>query len=75
MTNNLFLYRKKYKITQAEIAQIIKKGNRAVSLKENGKTEFTQSEMADITKFFKKLNPYITVEGIFFKELVTDSVT
>ncbi|MGL5087643.1 MAG: helix-turn-helix transcriptional regulator [Clostridium sp.] len=75
MSNNLVLYRKKYKVTQAEIAKVINKGNRSVSLKENGKSEFTQTEMSDITKFFKSLNKNITVEAIFFKDYMTDTVT
>lgn len=75
MLDNLILCRKKYKIQQSEIAEVINKTNKTVSLKENGKIPITRDEMIKITAHIKKkYNPNITVEDIFFKNNTTESV-
>ena len=73
--SNLVLVRKKYKITQADIAEVIEKTNKTVSLKENGEIPFTQEEIIKIIKFINlKYDKKVSVDDIFFTNNITESV-
>ena len=52
--NKVLGYRKMYKLNQSVLAKELNIGLNTYSFKENGKTEFTLSEMRKLTLFFKK---------------------
>lgn len=63
--NKVLGYRKMYKLNQSVLAKELNIGLNTYSFKENGKTEFTLSEMRKLTLFFKKYNPKLTMDEIF----------
>lgn len=63
--NKVLGYRKMYKLNQSVLAKELNIGLNTYSFKENGKTEFTLSEMRKLTLFFKKYNPNLTMDEIF----------
>lgn len=64
----VILYRKKFKLTQKKIAKQAKICERSYGYKENGIYNFTLPEMIRITNYFKKLDPLITMDDLFFDE-------
>lgn len=66
MPNKLLGMRKAVGVTQAEIAKYLNIAQITFSRKESGKSEFKRTEMENITTFFKKYYPDITLEEIFF---------
>lgn len=70
MNKKLIAYRKMLNITQKQLADEINISSTSFCHKENGKKNFTQSEMIKITSYFKESIPTITMDEIFFK---TDS--
>ena len=73
--SNLVLIRKKFKITQKQIAEVINKSDKTVSLKENGSVPFTQEEIIRISNFIKNnYDDSITIMDIFFTKNITESV-
>lgn len=63
--NKVLGYRKMYKLNQSVLAKELNIGLNTYSFKENGKTEFTLSEMRKLTLFFKQYNPDLTMDEIF----------
>ena len=63
--NKLLGYRKMFNLNQTAIAKELGVGLNTYSFKENGKSEFTLSEMRKITLLFKKYNPNLTMDEIF----------
>lgn len=73
--SNLVLIRKKFKITQKQIAEVINKSDKTVSLKENGSVPFTQEEIIKISNFIKRnYDDSITIMDIFFTKNITENV-
>lgn len=70
MNNTLKAYRKLFNITQIQMAEIIGIGLTSYNHKEQGKKEFTHSEMTQILSFLKTKIPDITAEEIFFNNEV-----
>lgn len=70
MNNTLKAYRKLLNLTQSEMAEIIGKGLTTYNHKEQGKKDFTRSEMIEIVEFLKTKIPEITAEEIFFTDKV-----
>ena len=70
MENNIAKYRRYLGITQKEMAKRIGIGRSTFHLKEKGKLDFTQTEILKITKEIRKTFPDITVEELFFNDLV-----
>lgn len=70
MANNVAAIRKRLNITQEELAGVIQKSRPTLSAKEKGLIPFTQVEMNDIHKEFIKHSPKITIEQIFFTDLI-----
>lgn len=68
-------YRKMYNITQKDLATLLKVSPTTYSYKENGRTYFNQEEMIKITNEFKKHNPTITMDDIFFESGVNFKLT
>lgn len=69
MPNKLAGYRKMYGIQQKDIAKIIGIPVQTYCNKErNQKAEFRRSEMIKLTHFFKKLNPSLTMDELFFNQ-------
>lgn len=67
MPNNVAGFRAKYKISQKILADICNISLPTYCNKENNvKAEYTRSEMVAITKFFKKYDPAITMDELFF---------
>lgn len=67
MPNKLVGYRKMYGINQSVIAELIGIPVQTYCNKErNQKAEFKRSEMVKLTHFFKKLNPSLTMDELFF---------
>ena len=65
MQNNVAGYRKMFRITQAELAEKVQMQTPNLSLKENGKVEFKQSEMVGILNVFREFRPSLTLDDIF----------
>lgn len=64
-----------FDINQSELAKLINVTLNTYSAKERGVTFFNQIEMIKITIFFKEYNPKLTMDDIFFKHEVTETVT
>jgi len=65
MSKALFL-RRGYAISQQYIAEKLGISRKTLSKKENGKGDFTKSEMIIYTNILKEYDPKLTVETIFF---------
>ena len=61
MQEKLILLRKRNKVTQKEIANLLNISPKTYSLKEMGKVQFKQNEMYSIAKFFNE-----DINNIFF---------
>lgn len=70
MNNTLKAYRRLLNLTQKDMATIIGKGLTSYNQKEQGKIDFTSSEMSEIINFLKTKIPNITAEEIFFTSKV-----
>lgn len=67
MPNNVAGFRGKYKISQQVLADECSIRLQTYCNKENNiRAEFTRSEMIAITVFFKKYEPDITMDELFF---------
>jgi len=67
MPNKLAGYRTMYGINQSTIAKVLGIALSTYCNKEkNNKAEFTRSEMVEITRFFKKIVPNISMDELFF---------
>ena len=67
MPNKLAGYRTMYGINQSTIAKVLGIALPTYCNKEkNNKAEFTRSEMVEITRFFKKIVPNISMDELFF---------
>ena len=67
MPNKLAGYRTMYGINQSTIAKVLGITLPTYCNKEkNNKAEFTRSEMVEITRFFKKIVPNISMDELFF---------
>jgi len=66
--NNLKGYRGKYGITQEQLAEQLGIRANAYAQKENGQREWKLGEIKVIVDFFKRFEPRVTVEQIFFNE-------
>ena len=67
MPNNVAGFRATYGIAQKILADLCKIALPTYCNKEkNIKAEFTRSEMIIITNFFKKYDPKITMDDLFF---------
>ena len=60
----LILLRKRNKVTQKEIANLLNISPKTYSLKEMGKVQFKQNEMYSIAKFFNE-----DINNIFFTNI------
>ena len=58
--------RKKYNITQEQIAKVIGISRVNYNMKENGKRAFKQKEMNKVYKVLKRNNPKLNMQDIFF---------
>lgn len=65
MNKTLFL-RRGYAISQEYIAKRLGISRKTLSKKENGKGDFTKSEMIIYTDILKEYDPKLTLEEIFF---------
>lgn len=61
----LFL-RRGFGITQDEVAKELDISRVTLRKKENGEKDFTKTEMVKLTEIFKKHNPNLSLEEIFF---------
>ena len=75
LNRKLASVRKLYGLNQNVLAELINVVVATFSAKETGRIPFTQKEMVTITNYFKKLDPKITMDDIFFVEEVTETVT
>lgn len=66
MPNKLKGYRSMFGINQSVLANLLGIGLNTYSFKENDKTEFTKSEMIKLTKYFKELDPNLTMDELFY---------
>lgn len=67
MPNNVAGFRAKYKISQKTLADICNIALPTYCNKENNiRAEYTRSEMIAITKFFRRYEPNITMDELFF---------
>ncbi|KGK88000.1 transcriptional regulator [Clostridium sp. HMP27] len=66
MNNKIKVYRRFFNISQSEMAKIIGIGLTSYNQKEQGKKDFTYTEMATILKYFKEKIPDLTADDIFF---------
>lgn len=64
-----------YNINQSVLAELIQVSINTYSSKERGVTSFNQKEMIEITNFFRKFEPDITMDDIFFIDSVNQTVT
>lgn len=64
--NKIAAYRKLIGVSQADMAKKLGISLTSYNKKENGRREFTQSEMIEITKIFQEKLPDITMDAIFF---------
>lgn len=70
MNSSLIAYRKFLNLTQQQMAKVSGSCLTSYNMKEQGKKDFTQSEMLTITNFIKQKIPDITMDDIFFKHKV-----
>ena len=70
MNDNLARYRRALKVSQTKMAEIGGLKLTAYRYKEAGEKPFSQDEMIKIYKFLKREFPNITIEELFFKNLV-----
>ncbi|WP_238884440.1 helix-turn-helix transcriptional regulator [Clostridium sp. YIM B02551] len=70
MNKKLVAYRKMIDITQQEMAIKLGICLTTYNHKETGKKEFSQKEMVSITDIIKEKIPDITMDDIFFNNLV-----
>lgn len=70
MNNALVAYRKFLNLTQQQMAKIISSCLTSYNMKEQGKIDFTQSEMVAITNYIKQRISGVTMDDIFFKNEV-----
>lgn len=70
MNKTLKAYRKLLNLTQKDMAEIVDICLTSYNMKEQGKQDFTQSEMLAITNHIKKTIPDVTMDDIFFKDRV-----
>jgi DNA-binding XRE family transcriptional regulator len=73
--NKLAAYRKLAGLTQEDVRRELGCSPVTYSHKENGKSEFTKTEMIKITKLIQKKIPKITMHDIFFDEEVGKLLT
>ena len=66
MKNNVAAYRVMFKLKQSDLADILGVRPNTLSFKENGKHDWTSSEMGHIYETFKRYKPDIKFEDIFF---------
>ncbi|MEY9141063.1 helix-turn-helix transcriptional regulator [Mammaliicoccus lentus] len=64
--NKILVYRKMLNKSQSEIAGLMGISTQAYSNKENGKTEFRDSEKIIFKNLLKSIYPSITIDEIFF---------
>lgn len=58
--------RKRYKLTQRDMAKAIGVSQPLYAMKEGGKRKFTPDEMTRVFIFFKKINTRLNMQDIFF---------
>lgn len=75
MNNKLLGYRKMLGLTQTEMAQLSGMCLTTYNFKEQGKKDFTQSEMEKITEVIKEKFPTVTMDEIFFRTEVINMKT
>lgn len=75
MNRQLIAYRKTLNMSQTDMAKAIGMCLTSYNLKENGKSDFTQSEMRSILNVLKKHNPNVTIDEIFFSQSVNVMIT
>ena len=63
--DKLLLLRRKYKLTQEEIANQLGITAPAYSMKESGKQNFTAEQISKLFKYFQKLEPQLNMQDIF----------
>lgn len=68
MNYKLLGYRRVVGLTQKEMSALIGIGSTSYSLKESGKRDFTQTEMENIIKVFRKNGKDFKMDEIFFRE-------
>ena len=66
--NKILVYRKILNKSQSDIADLMGISTQAYSNKENGKTEFRDSEKLIFKNLLKSIYPSITIDQIFFDE-------
>ena len=75
MNKQLIAYRKILNMSQTDMAKAVGIGLTSYNLKENGKSDFTQSEMRSILNVLKKHNPNLTIDEILFSQSVNVMIT
>ncbi|MBC8059298.1 MAG: transcriptional regulator [Clostridiaceae bacterium] len=75
INNKLVGYRNRLGLTQTEMATKIGIGLTSYNFKEQGKKDFKQSEMEAITTLIKQDIPDITMDKIFFRDIVVNLKT
>lgn len=75
MNENLAKYRRLLNISQSKVANIADLSLTAYRYKESGEKPFSQNEIVRIYIFFKKEIPEITIEDLFFKKEVINTIT
>lgn len=70
MNENLAKYRRFVKLSQRQMAEIAGIGLTAYRYKESGNGKFTQEEIIKIYLFLKAKIPNLTIEQLFFNDLV-----
>ena len=69
MQMNLIELRKKFKLTQKDMANLLGIATKTYNNKENGKVEFLLSEMFSISSYFN-----LPVDEIFYQEILQNGV-
>lgn len=75
MNQNLAKYRRLLNISQSKMAEIAGVCLSAYRYKENGEKPFSQNEIIRIYNFVKREIPEITIEELFFDNLVNKTIT
>lgn len=75
MNDILAKYRRSLKISQTKMAHIAGLKLTSYRYKEKGEKPFTQDEMIKIYYFLSNEYPDITIEELFFNNLVINSIT